>query len=124
MGRLAKERTPNIRQITEYLFPRWINLIASGWLTAPPEVRYQQFSEFIGPVIDLEFVPGPYIRKALRYVFLISYIYACDGNLSLVARKLNIHRSTLVRELRKMKAVGLEFSPTLAERLYARNDHA
>ena len=112
----------DVRRVTEYLFPRWIDLIARGWQESPQEMQQEQIGEVVGPLLDL--VPARTLMRAFRYVVVLTTLYGADGNISLTARSLDIHRSTLARILKEMQRAGINFSATLLENFFIRRHHA
>jgi len=87
-------------------------------------MQLEQIGEVVvvGPLFDL--VPARTLMRAFRYVIVFTTLYGADGNISLTARSLSIHRSTLARTLKEMHRAGINFSPTLLENLYIRRHHA
>ena len=112
----------DVRRVTEYLFPRWIDLIAQGWLAASRELQSERVGEIVGPLVGL--ASRRTILEATRYVMVLATLYGADGNVSLAARSFSVHRKTLIRTLKAMHRAGIDFSPALIEDLYARRYRA
>jgi DNA-binding NtrC family response regulator len=108
--------------VSEYLLPRFVGLIAHGWLTAPREIQQEQLGRVVRPLIDLASFDT--MSNAFRYVYTSIMVWASGGNLSLAARKLGIDRSTLVRTLKKMQRAGLDLCPDRIEASFIKEFYA
>ena len=113
--------TDDLRRVAEYLLPRMAELIADGWLTAPPELQQEQAGRVVEPLLDLASMHT--MSVAFRYVYTSLMVYATKGNLSHAARILGVDRSTLVRTLRRMGKEGIDFSPERIKALMVGEPH-
>lgn len=111
------------RRLTEYLLPRFLELVALRRSVAAVKTQRQEIiGELVRPLFG--FVSYDLMREAFSYTIVLVHLCAHEGNLSHAARTLGIHRSTLMRTIERMHRAGIDYSPTFIESLYPRNQHA
>jgi DNA-binding NtrC family response regulator len=117
------EPNVDVRRLTEYFLPRLLELVALRRSVAAVKVQREQIiGELVRPLFG--FVSYDLMREALEYTIVLVHLCAHEGNLSHAARTLGIHRSTLMRTIKRMHRAGIDYSPTFIGSLYPRNQHA